>query len=194
MLYVFLVESNGVAWRMCGGFEQYIRRMRLCVGNIPLWRDESEIEYNLRPTMMVGTIDAEGYKAQGWSLTLSGPRNQSSGSPSSMQRADPSRKEHHTWGLVRLPALPIPSSAYFEWTGKRGAKQCHAVEPESGHGLCFGGLWETWSCGENVHHSCTIVTVAAHESIQWQHHRMPLMLSRERLRSGCRVRQRRLEN
>lgn len=38
------------------------------VGDIPRWRDASEIEYNLRPTMTVGTIGAEGYKARSWSL------------------------------------------------------------------------------------------------------------------------------
>lgn len=153
--------------------------MQLWVGDIPRWRDESEIEYNLRPTMAVGTIDAEGYKARSWSLIpkwAKGPKLRYSTFNARGETVHEKNTFRGAWAASQR--CLIPASAYFEWTGKRGAKQCHAVEPQSGLGLCFGGLWETWSSGEDVRHSCTIVTVAAHESIQWLHHRMPLMLDK----------------
>ena len=53
---------------MCGGFEQYVRRMQLWVGDIPQWNSDPIDRLNIRPTMTVGTLDAQGYKTRSWSL------------------------------------------------------------------------------------------------------------------------------
>lgn len=154
--------------------------MQLWVGDIPRWRDESELEYNLRPTMTVVTIDAEGYKARSWALVPKWSKQPKLKYSTFNARGETLTEKSTYRGAWRASQrCLIPASAYFEWTGPRGAKQCHAVEPESGKGLCFAGLWEVWGRGESEHHSCTIITVAAHPSIEWLHHRMPLMLDKD---------------
>ena len=110
--------------------------MQLWVGDIPRWRDESELEYNLRPTMTVVTIDAEGYKARSWALVPKWSKQPKLKYSTFNARGETLTEKSTYRGAWRASQrCLIPASAYFEWTGPRGAKQCHAVEPESGKGL-----------------------------------------------------------
>ncbi|MBR9814047.1 SOS response-associated peptidase [bacterium] len=133
---------------------------------------------NICPSQLAGTIDAEGYRERAWSLV-----------PQWSKTAKLKYSTHNARGetVADKPTFRsawkasqrcvVPASAYFEWTGPKGSKQCHAVAPEQAGGFVFAGLWESWTRdGESVD-SFTIVTVSAHPSIEWLHHRMPLMLN-----------------
>lgn len=162
---------------MCGGFEQYVRRMQLWVGDIPEWVDAPD-RLNIRPTQPVGTIDAGGSRERQWWLVprwskTAKPRYATFNARAETLADKPAFRQ--AWAASQR--CLIPASAYFEWTGPKGSKQCHAVTPDHDAGLCLAGLWETWTGPEGQVDSCTIVTVAAHPSIDWLHHRMPLMLS-----------------
>jgi putative SOS response-associated peptidase YedK len=47
--------------------------------------------------------------------------------------------------------------------------------------LVIAGLWTTWGSGEERYSSCTALTTEATERISMVHHRMPLLLDRQRL-------------
>lgn len=165
---------------MCGGFEQYVRRMQLWVGDIPRWNDDPINRLNIRPTMTVGTIDAEGYKERSWSLIPKWAKTPKLKYSTFNARGETLHEKPVFKGAwAASQRCLIPASAYFEWTGPKGNKQCHAVMPAHDDGLCFAGLWEVWARDGERRDSCTIVTVAAHESIAWLHHRMPLMLDKD---------------
>ena len=75
----------------------------------------------------------------------------------------------------------IPSNGFFEWQklGKTG-KQPWLMAVKDTPLFAFAGLWETWAApdGQEIT-SCTILTTTAADSIEFIHHRMPVILKPE---------------
>lgn len=75
----------------------------------------------------------------------------------------------------------IPASAFYEWTGEKGAKIPHRISAADGGLLGFAGLWDRWTdteTGEEII-SCTIITRDADRWMSKLHNRMPAMLKPE---------------
>jgi putative SOS response-associated peptidase YedK len=71
----------------------------------------------------------------------------------------------------------VPADGWYEWTGAGKHKQAHYMTPPSGAPLAFAGVW-AMSGGEVL--TCSIVTTAALGGLTRVHHRMPLILPRDR--------------
>ncbi|MDI9244359.1 SOS response-associated peptidase [Marinobacter sp. CHS3-4] len=70
----------------------------------------------------------------------------------------------------------IPASAFHEWTGPKGHKQCHNIHPQNG-AIAFAGLYERWDFGGDIVPSFTIVTLPPHPRFSHIHTKsIPLML------------------
>lgn len=72
----------------------------------------------------------------------------------------------------------VPADAYYEWTGKSGARQPHMVHPASGSGVIgIAGLWEHWMGAEGSEmETMAILTVPANDRVRSIHDRMPAVL------------------
>ena len=71
----------------------------------------------------------------------------------------------------------ILADGFYEWERKESHKQPWYFTMVSGEPFAFAGLWETAKSDDgSVHHSCVIITTAAHKSIREIHHRMPVIL------------------
>ena len=72
----------------------------------------------------------------------------------------------------------MPADAFYEWTGKPGAKRPHMISRAGGPGvLAFAGLWEHWMGADGSElESMAIVTVAANGTLSAIHDRMPAIL------------------
>ena len=74
----------------------------------------------------------------------------------------------------RRSRVLVPASGWYEWTGARGRKLKHQVEPRE-RALMFAGLRASWKRPEGDWlDTYTIVTVPALASIAHLHDRMPL--------------------
>ncbi|WP_097458978.1 SOS response-associated peptidase [Mangrovitalea sediminis] len=70
----------------------------------------------------------------------------------------------------------IPASAFYEWTGEKGHKQCHRIEPVDG-AIAFGGLYERWHFGDDLVTSFSVITLPPHPRFLHIHDKsIPLML------------------
>lgn len=75
----------------------------------------------------------------------------------------------------------VPADLFFEWKklddSKKPAKQPYAVARADGDPLLLAGLWETWKPteGEPVR-SFTILTTTPNATMEFLHHRMPVIL------------------
>ena len=90
----------------------------------------------------------------------------------------------------------IPAHAFYEWTGPRGrTRQPWLIDMEYGALFAFAGLWERWVVREgatlkgslaelapgDVLETCTILTTGANAAVEPVHHRMPVIVPRERV-------------
>jgi putative SOS response-associated peptidase YedK len=71
----------------------------------------------------------------------------------------------------------VPADGWYEWTGAGKQKQAYFMTPLHGAPLAFAGLW---AMSGNAVLTCSIVTTAAHGGLARVHHRMPLILPRDR--------------
>lgn len=71
----------------------------------------------------------------------------------------------------------VPATGYYEWRTEAGRKLPFYIAPESGNGFAFAGLWDRWKGEDRTIDSCTIITVAATNSMRQIHDRMPAQLT-----------------
>ena len=78
---------------------------------------------------------------------------------------------------IRRRRCLIPADGFYEWRGKKGAKQPYRIFIPNNKLMAFAGLWDVW-CGpaqENIE-SFTIITTASGNKMRPLHSRMPVML------------------
>jgi putative SOS response-associated peptidase YedK len=66
----------------------------------------------------------------------------------------------------------VPASAFFEWSGTKGAKVKHRVGLSSGRGFGMAGIWQTTADGLEF----TVVTTTPNEVVAGVHDRMPVIV------------------
>lgn len=83
-------------------------------------------------------------------------------------------------GALRHRRCLVPADGYYEWTGKRGAKQPYAIRPRGGGPMAMAGLWEHWVGADGSElETMAVLTTAANESLRPIHDRMPVILAPE---------------
>lgn len=137
--------------------------------------------YNIAPTQQVPLIRFEGAQARidaarwglipTWKKDEQGPplfnaRGETVAEKPSFRSAFKSRR-----GLMAL-------DGYYEWKQEEGRKQPYYVRPQEGL-LYAAALWDTGL--ERL--STTMVTTEATENMAWLHHRLPLFLRRDEIRT-----------
>lgn len=78
----------------------------------------------------------------------------------------------------------VPVSGFYEWQRRAGHKQPFFISDQAQEGLLLAGLWDAWqprgSAGGTAEHlSFTLLTTAAHPSLDELHHRQPVFLRPE---------------
>ena len=73
----------------------------------------------------------------------------------------------------------VPADAFYEWTGKPGAKRPHMISRAAGPGLLgLAGLWEHWMGADGSElETMAFLTVAANATMSAIHDRMPAILA-----------------
>jgi putative SOS response-associated peptidase YedK len=74
----------------------------------------------------------------------------------------------------------IPADGFFEWKRTAGRRQPYYIRLADEQPFALAGLCEHWQRGSTQLESCTIITTDANELLRPIHHRMPVILPRER--------------
>ena len=83
------------------------------------------------------------------------------------------------WAEKRRCVIPV--AAFYEWKGPKGQKQTYAFTSKNGEWLWMAGLWERNEKVECCGGFCfSMITTAANEAVSAIHHRMPVILERNR--------------
>ncbi|GJM03828.1 MAG: DUF159 family protein [Rhodomicrobium sp.] len=83
----------------------------------------------------------------------------------------------------------IPANGFYEWSGPKGKRQPHFIEPKTNAPLGFAGLWEHWLGPDGSEfESAAIITVAANKEVGKIHDRMPAILEADQFDDWLNVR------
>lgn len=162
---------------MCGCFEQHHKSVVTLTRLLDDWPSDAERRLNIRPTMIAGTVDAEGYKVRSWSLIPAWAKEPKLKFSTFNARAETlTEKAAFRQAWRRSQRCVVPASAYFEWPVLEGKKQPHRILRGDGAPWLMAGLWENWGQGDERRETFTVITTVARADIDWVHHRMPLMI------------------
>jgi putative SOS response-associated peptidase YedK len=156
---------------------------------------EIQPSYNVAPTRSIYVVKGGVSRAINelhWGLVPAWSNDISRASSMINARVESVREKPSFRNLLASNRCVIPVNGYYEWKqvpvkGKVSAKQAFyfsaSVESEYCHDgmLAIAGLWTTWGNGDELYSSCTALTTEATERISIVHHRMPMLLDKQRL-------------
>ena len=144
--------------------------------------------YNIAPTQMVpallkgksGELEAGLFR---WGLIPSWAKDISIGNRMINARGETVAEKPSFRSAFRKRRCLILSDGWYEWRKTPEGKQPVRIQLESGDVFAFAGLWERWMPGEEQGgevFSCAIITSDICETLRGIHHRMPVVLKRDR--------------
>lgn len=145
-------------------------------------------DYNVAPTTQVPVIRRS--RSRGgrvvdslrWGLVPSWANDVSVGAKMMNARAESvATKPAYRSAFARRRCL-IPADGWYEWSARPdgAGKQAWYLTRSDGELCVFAGVWEVWGSGDTKVATCSIVTTAATAPLNSVHHRMPLLLPRDR--------------
>ncbi len=70
----------------------------------------------------------------------------------------------------------IIADSFYEWRKNSQDKQPERIQVKNRHLFAFAGLFDTWRQGDEVIHSCTLLTKESDTFMEQIHPRMPIIL------------------
>jgi len=101
------------------------------------------------------------------------------GAPLLNARAETAAEKPAFRGAMRHRRCLVPTTGFYEWTGKRSARQPHLIRLKDQDLFALAGVWEGWlgADGSEIE-TMAILTTAANEDMARLHDRMPVILDR----------------
>lgn len=140
--------------------------------------------YNIAPTQQVLAIIHDGKRRRAgylrWGLIPSWARDEKIGSKLINARSETAHeKPSFKRSMARRRCL-IVADSFYEWMTTKNGKIPKRIQLKNKELFAFAGLWDKWERGDQTLFTCTILTKEADESFQNVHHRMPIILPKEK--------------
>lgn len=139
--------------------------------------------YNIAPSQPVLIVrnDIKGHpelRLVRWGLIPSWLRDPATlRAPLINARAETAAEKPAFRGALRHRRCLIPTTGFYEWSGKRSARQPHLIRRKDQDLFALAGLWEGWlgADGSEIE-TMAILTTAANADMAPLHDRMPLII------------------
>lgn len=148
--------------------------------------------YNISPSQQVpalrlaedGELTLELFR---WGLVPFWSKDPSIGNRMINARGETVAEKPSFRAAFRARRCLILSDGWYEWRKTPEGKQPTRIQLASGEAFAFAGIWEQWKPKEETDErwseeirSCAIITSEPCDAIRSIHHRMPVVLKRER--------------
>lgn len=144
--------------------------------------DFPDFQYNIAPTENVlAVINNDSKKHAGylkWGLIPAWSEDKKSSFKMINARSETAHKLPSFKNLMARKRCLIIADSFYEWRKDSADKRPERIQTEDRGLFAFAGLFDTWRNGEEVIHSCTILTKDSDEFMQKIHPRMPIILPR----------------
>jgi len=142
-----------------------------------------EPRFNVAPGQWIATIARVADEQRSvlsmrrWGLVPSWSKDEKIGNRLINARAETVAEKPSFRTALRRRRCLVPADGFYEWAGRKGAKQPYFIGFEGRALFAFAGLWERWTPpeGEPID-TCTLLTTAASEQLRTLHDRMPVIV------------------
>lgn len=145
--------------------------------------DLNEPQYNIAPTEDVLAVIYNGTKKHAgylkWGLVPSWSKDSKSSFNLINARSETAHKLPSFKSLMNKKRCLIVADSFYEWRKDSTDKRPERIQVENKGLFAFAGLFDTWRDGDEVVHSCTILTKESDSFMQPIHPRMPIILTPE---------------
>lgn len=175
---------------MCGRFTQHSKLeliKKILAGEVQLRINDYTPRYNIAPSQPVLAV-REIPKAKErelvnlrWGLIPSWAKDAKIGNKLINCRSETVFEKPSFRAAVKSRRCLIPADGYYEWKVEGKTKQPYHIKLKSNEPFWMAGLWETWRFEDMNIESCTVITTEANEYLQSIHHRMPVIVKKEKM-------------
>ncbi len=145
--------------------------------------DDFPPRYNIAPTqpVLIARNDVRGERELQlvrWGLIPSWAKDPNAFSAPLLQaRAETAAEKPAFRGPMRHRRCLVPTTGFYEWSGKRGAKQPHLIRLKDRELFALAGLWEAWlgADGSEIE-TMAILTTEPNAEMAALHDRMPVII------------------
>ncbi|GGF24823.1 putative SOS response-associated peptidase YoqW [Halobacillus andaensis] len=145
---------------------------------------EFEPRYNIAPGQKVLAIIDDGKQRRGgfmyWGLVPSWAKDPKIGYKMINARSETAHEKPSFKNLMAAKRCLILADSFYEWKKEDKDKIPFRIMPKNREVFAFAGLWDHWKTQEEERFTCTILTKEANEFMEDIHHRMPVILPKER--------------
>lgn len=138
--------------------------------------------YNITPSQHVVAIRADNSNRPTlvmlrWGLIPSWAKDSKIGQRLINARAETVHEKPSFRAAFKRRRCVILADGFFEWRKTDDGKQPYFIAAKDRSPFAMAGLWEHWSGQDETLETCTIITMAANQTIKPLHARMPVILS-----------------
>lgn len=146
--------------------------------------DDYQPNYNIAPGQNILAIIHDGKQKRAgylrWGLVPSWAKDEKMGYKMINARSETAHEKPSFKHLMARKRCLIVADSFYEWKQEGGEKQPKRIQT-AGRGLfAFAGLWDKWEQGDKKLFTCTILTKKANDFMQDIHHRMPIILPKDK--------------
>lgn len=146
--------------------------------------DQYSQSYNIAPSQQVLAVIHDGQKKRmgylQWGLVPHWARDKKIGSGMINARSETAHEKPSFKQLMARKRCLIVADSFYEWENKNGDKQPHRIQVKDRKIFTFAGLWDRWEKDGEILFTCTMLTKDSNEFMKNIHHRMPIILPREK--------------
>ncbi len=140
--------------------------------------------YNIAPSQDVVSIIYDGeHKRAGtlqWGLVPSWAEDKNIGYKMINARSETAHEKPSFKKLMTQKRCLIVADSFYEWQQKDGIKEAKRIQVENRPLFAFAGLWDRWQKDDEILFTCTILTKESNPFMQNIHHRMPIILPKNK--------------
>lgn len=146
--------------------------------------DNYHPSYNIAPGQKVLAIIHDGKRKRAgflrWGLVPAWAHDEKIGYKMINARSESAHEKPSFKNLMAQKRCLVVADSFYEWQVTEDAKQPKRIHLANRKLFAFAGLWDKWDHEGKSLFTCTILTREANPFMQEIHHRMPIILPKEK--------------
>lgn len=146
--------------------------------------NDFEPSYNVAPGRKILVVIHDGKERRAgylrWGLVPSWAKDEKMAYKMINARSETAHEKPSFQNLMARKRCLIIADSFYEWHKTEETNQPYRIQVEDRELFAFAGLWDRWQQGDKVIFTCTVLTRESNAFMQNIHHRMPIILPKDK--------------